>query len=196
MAPKYRSNVYLAGGLLVFAFWLLILPLRWLIGALIAGTFHELCHIAAVYLCGGRITAFSADQNGAVLSAESLPPQKLLVCSLAGPVGGLILLLFAKWIPVTAICGCMHSVYNLLPIYPLDGGRALRAALQLLLSPAAAERAALLAERCCLTVVVLLGCVAAFGLKWGVMPLISALCIILRKNSLQTGTGKSTIGII
>ena len=52
------------------------------------------------------------------------------VIALAGPFGGLVLLLTARWLPRLAICGLMQSVFNLLPISPLDGSRAVSAMLQ------------------------------------------------------------------
>jgi len=111
---------------LLAAMMLLLLPLRWIISALIAAVFHEFCHALAVYLCGGRIEAMTVGDRGAVMLADTLHAGKELICILAGPVGSLLLVLFMRWIPRIAFCALVHTAYNLLPIYPLDGGRALR----------------------------------------------------------------------
>ena len=37
----------------------------------------------------------------------------------------MILLLFAQWLPRTALCSWLLSIYNLFPLLSLDGGRAL-----------------------------------------------------------------------
>lgn len=49
---------------LMGAFLLLTLPLNWLLSALAAAAFHELCHGAAILLLGGRIWAFASARAG------------------------------------------------------------------------------------------------------------------------------------
>lgn len=111
---------------IIAALTVLILPLRWVICAFLAAAFHELCHLWAVKLCGGKIESFSVGNRGAVLYADNMTARKALLCTLAGPIGSLCLVLFARWIPRIAICALIQGLYNLLPIYPLDGGRAIR----------------------------------------------------------------------
>lgn len=108
------------------AFLLLVLPLRWILAAATAGFFHEICHIAAVFLVGGKIRSISVSAGGCVIETEPLAFWQQAVSILAGPAGGLVLLAFRKTAPETAVCGCMQSVYNLLPVLPLDGGRLLQ----------------------------------------------------------------------
>ena len=110
----------------VLALMLLYVPLEWLFAAFLAGLTHEAFHMAAVKLCGGRIRCLRLGAGGAVMSADDLEGWRQPVCLLAGPLGGLSLLLVARWLPRTAFCAFVHSLYNLLPGDRLDGGRILR----------------------------------------------------------------------
>ncbi len=108
------------------ALTILLLPLKWAFAAFIAAAFHELCHILALHLCGGNVRNLSVGDRGAVIYADSMPMFKSLICVLAGPLGSLLLVAFMRWIPRIAFCALFQALYNLLPIYPLDGGRAFR----------------------------------------------------------------------
>ena len=121
---------------------LLLLPLRWLMAALLAACIHEAWHILAIRLMGGRILEIRIGATGAVIETEPLSPTGELLAALAGPTGSLSLLLLAKWIPCTALCALVHALYNLLPLYPLDGGRVLHCLLSKLFSPRLARKAA------------------------------------------------------
>ncbi len=115
-----------------FRFWiltalfLLTIPLRWFFAAVIAAAVHELGHIAAVGLLGAEIKEVQIGAGGAKLCASPLSRNREIICVLAGPAASLMLMLFARIMPRVAICGLVQGVYNLLPIYPLDGGKALR----------------------------------------------------------------------
>ena len=104
----------------------LMLPLPWLGAFLLSSLIHELCHLAATKLSGVMLHELRLGADGAYLETTVMTPFQGVVCSLAGPMGGLLLLLFARWMPRTAICALIQSFYHLLPLYPLDGGRALR----------------------------------------------------------------------
>ena len=117
---------------LLFALMLLILPLQWVAAFIIAALWHEFCHLAAVYLCGSRVERVQISPTGTVMDTPPLSTVRELICTLAGPMGGFLLIFLARSFPRLALCGAIHSLYNLLPMFPLDGGRAFRTIAQCL----------------------------------------------------------------
>ena len=115
-----RPNTYIYIVVLLF-----LIPLKWLLAWLLAAGFHELCHWIAVRLCGGEIYNVTIGLGGAKMECSPLSKGHQLFSLLCGPIGGLLPLLFARWLPRTVLCCWALSVYNLLPLLHLDGGRAL-----------------------------------------------------------------------
>mgnify|MGYP004610540773 CR=1 FL=1 len=117
------------GAVLFLALLCYLAPLRTVGAFLLAMTIHELGHMGAIALCGGRLRGLCLGARGAVIAVEGLSSRQELLCALAGPGAGLLLPAFGRWLPMTALMALGHSLYNLLPVYPLDGGRALYCAL-------------------------------------------------------------------
>lgn len=163
----------------VLALALLILPLQWVLSILIAAVFHELCHYLAVRLCGGEMVGLTLTPHGARMEVGGLSQWQALICALAGPVGGLLLLVFVRWIPMIAICGACQSLFNLIPVYPLDGGRALRCLLEWRF-PGQADRICLWVQRICLTCIAGLGLYGTLILKLGILPLTMSVLIFAK----------------
>ena len=115
---KITPGFYLMGALA-----LLMLPLRWVIGALLAAMVHEVFHCIAVFLCGGQVRSLSLGTFGARIEASPMSAERDALCSLAGPLGSFSMVLTAEYFPEAALFGLIQGVYNLLPLYPLDGGR-------------------------------------------------------------------------
>ena len=111
--------------LILLSFLLLICPPRWLAASILAAAFHELCHLGAVKLLRGRILGFRAGARGAVLEVAGLSLWRETLAAAAGPMGSLLLLLLAGPFPGLALCGLGQGLFNLLPVFPLDGGRIL-----------------------------------------------------------------------
>lgn len=128
------------------AFLLLILPLRWILGAVLAGLIHELGHIAALWLVSGKIKNIHVHIGGCEIETEPLNYRQEFCSVLAGPVGSFLLLFFRKVAPEAAVCGVVQGLYNLIPVWPLDGGRLLQILLYKFL-PNNAELVMTLSER-------------------------------------------------
>ena len=141
MGRPWRNNWLTASGSLLLALSLLLLPLRWVLAWLLAVAVHEGCHMLAVWLCGGSLESLRLNGWGASMVANDLTAPQELLCVLAGPIGGAVVLLpLMRYLPATAVCGLLQSAYNLLPFIDLDGGRALRIVLEFLLPKEKVER--------------------------------------------------------
>lgn len=108
------------------ALLLLTLPLNWLLAAMLAAMIHEACHALAVRCCGGTVWALEIGVGGARMDTSPLERGQEALCALAGPAGSLALLALGCRFPRLAICGLCQGAFNLLPLFPLDGGRVLR----------------------------------------------------------------------
>lgn len=155
---------------------LLLIPLRWAFSWIFALTAHEVFHYLAIRLFGKRIRGIIITCSGITMHSEALLPSEYALCAISGPLGGFLLSVLATRFPRVAICGFIQSIYNLLPIRPLDGSHFLYALGCMICSADTAERIAAVAERitlivfCCLCIVlsfksflgiVLLGAVVA-----------------------------------
>ena len=130
------------------SFLMLLLPLDWLLGALISAAFHEFCHILVLIVLGGKIRKASISLTGCVMESTVAEDWRAFFSILAGPIGSLLLVFCS--IPQIAVCGLIQGLYNLFPVMPLDGGRLLQIILSRL-CPRHSERLILVIARvfCC-----------------------------------------------
>lgn len=184
-----------AGTYVALALMLLLLPLKWIAACIFAAFFHEACHLLSVRLVSRDIVGIHIGSAGAVIETGEMTAGQELFCALAGPIGGGLLVLLGKWMPEVAICAAAQSAYNLLPLYPLDGGRALRSLASLVFSPKVSRRICIAAAFACLLGFSALAVYAAFFLRFGILPvlIVVLLCIRVKKNFLQTAKEEGTI---
>lgn len=131
--------------------------------AVAAAAIHELGHIAAALLFGGRIGGLALSAVGAELQfcyPSMLSYGKENAVALAGPAVNLLVgmtaLLFRLYIPAAVSFGL--GLFNLLPILPLDGGRVLFNVMAEYFGLDVAERVSAVAAG------LLIGILAGFGL--------------------------------
>lgn len=161
--PSIRVNgvvyIWLALGFL-------ILPFSWLIGAVIAAVFHEFCHYSMAKLLKVPISGISVGLGGMVMTLEPMGAGKEFAVAAAGPGGSLLLGALMRVYPELAICGLVQGIFNLLPVFPLDGGR---------LVHCVAGKWSSLMEICAITAILLVGFVC--GLRYGIYPLLFAILV-------------------
>lgn len=156
-----RTSPALAGLAGIDADALLMPPLAFgvlLAVALFASVlFHELFHVFVGIRGGGTFRGVTLMLIGGVSEVETLPPRPAAEAAMAvaGPIGSLLLALacFAGFLVAPqedlrfacfylAQVNLVLALFNLLPAFPMDGGRILRAVLALFVSRVTATRVA------------------------------------------------------
>lgn len=97
---------------------------------------HELGHILVLWALGGEIRSFSLSQCGPVIEyyGDISPRQEMCILA-AGPLCGIgfAVFCFSTGTPYFHYAGAialMATLFNLLPVEPMDGGRLMRLLLE------------------------------------------------------------------
>ena len=167
-------------GWLLLALAVLILPLQWLIAAFLAASVHELGHYLALRLCRVPVHGVRIGVVGMRMLVGDMGRWQNLICALAGPIAGLSLLLLSQWLPRTAVCACIQSAYNLLPVYPLDGGRCLYCICRIFLPEDYSEIIFRIMENLILFFLFIGTVAICFHFKTGIVPLFFWLGLVYR----------------
>ena len=144
---------------------------------------HELAHMAALLLLGLRIRGLRLEPQGLCIRyAGDRPDWAHAAASLAGPLGGFVYALLVRrcaqdWLRLSADVSLLFSLFNLLPLMPLDGGRAFLLLCRAALGEAG-ERLFFRVSRALLALLLLFGVYAAAA-NLGSAPLLAALWLLL-----------------
>ena len=111
---------------------------------LVSAACHELGHLAALGVCGAKVTRFRLTAFGAEIRADTrrLSYPREILCTLAGPAVNLLLALyFARVVGDFTASGAnlLLGCFNLLPVPALDGGRVLHLLVSWLFEPVTAD---------------------------------------------------------
>jgi stage IV sporulation protein FB len=134
-------------------FWLLVIISVWtghfleIITLCVLVFIHELGHMAAAWSFGWRIQSIEFLPIGGVVKTDewgTVPAKEEIVVALAGPFHHIWMVLFSllafhlgwwseAWTTYFIQGNLFIALFNLVPIYPLDGGRVLQALLSYVL---------------------------------------------------------------
>ena len=136
-------------------------------------TVHELSHIIALRLSGLKVKSIRAELTGLCIDyCGFAEPVAHIAAAFAGPAGGFIYAYAASliaretgcaWMELSAGISLLLSVFNLLPVLPLDGGRILLGLLTMLLGVQAGERIAYRISFAMTAVLLAMGALLAFN---------------------------------
>lgn len=111
---------------------IMLLPIQWVISIIIAILIHESFHYFALIVQNVSVYSVSIHGTGVIMKTGDMTLLQELVSTLSGPIGSILLVFLVSYFPRIAICGIIHGLYNLLPVYPLDGGRVVNCIFQLI----------------------------------------------------------------
>lgn len=149
MINKIRVS---SGAILLVAVLMFFDSMEVLYYAALSVFIHELGHYLAIRQCGQRVRRLNIEAFGVSMDIGSAATYKNeIIIAAAGPAASLMLTLFSAiagrvfeftaGYTLSGISACMLAL-NILPIYPLDGGRIMAAAISSAKGPMAAEKAA------------------------------------------------------
>lgn len=134
-------------------------------------------------LCRVPVRGVTLAAAGAVIEAVFCDYKKEIICAAAGPLAGALLgILLLRLVPDVALISFLLSAANLLPLYPLDGGRILRAAMYSCFSDRADRIVHIITVTvCCILMVA--ACWGAVCLQMGLWPIFLALALLCRAGT-------------
>ena len=154
---------------------------------LIAVMIHELSHLITAVLHGGHVERIVFRCCGAVIQTQSMSYTAEIYVALAGPLANIVTTLIAKnRYGQFAVISLLLAIVNLLPIYPMDGGRMLRSALLLCVTPAVAGKILRITAFLVCGVLMLAACWYTAVCQAGLWPVFASLAILWRAGEAGT----------
>lgn len=163
----------------------LLLPLKWVCAWIFAIIFHELCHFLALRIRHNEVTGIFISAKGVRMYTQNLSTIDEAICAYAGPFGALLLLLFARQMPRVAICVVVQSAFNLLPVYPLDGGRGLNCILTKMFGEERGKLILSVIEHLTIVLFLVLAIYAYFCLGLGLLPALIVIVMMIRSRKIN-----------
>ena len=151
---------------------------------LLALLLHELGHLAVLAFFHRPIRGITLGAGGAKIETEGLSYRQEALSAAAGPAVNLLSAgLTLRTFPVFALVSLALAAVNLLPLYPMDGGRILRASLLSRLPPERAGRILRLCVYLTCTTLMVGACWLTAARQAGLWPIFAALVLLCRAGN-------------
>lgn len=152
--------------------------------AAVSAAVHELGHYAALRAFGARPYLLRLELTGAAMYFDEsrLSYGREMLAALAGPLAGLLLTFAAAYLGAHALAGVSLalSLFNLLPIGGLDGGRLLRALLSIHTDPERADKLCLWVTLVCAAMMLSAGVYLMLRARMGGALIIAGLALLIK----------------
>lgn len=151
---------------------------------LLALALHEAAHLTALALFRRPVRGLTLSAGGAKIETEALTLRQEALSAAAGPLVNLLSgALTLRCVPAFSAVSLGLAAVNLLPLYPLDGGRILRAALLSRLPPERTERILRLAVWLTCSTLMVGACWLTVWRQAGLWPIFAALVLLCRAGN-------------
>ncbi len=156
--------------------------------AVLSAVVHELGHYAALCAFGARPYLLRLELTGAAMYFDEsrLSYWRELAAAAAGPLAGLLLAFAAAWLGAHALAGVslILSLFNLLPLGGLDGGRMLAAALSMHMEPERAAKICRIVTVVCSALMLAAGMLMLLRYHSGAALLIAGAALLIRNHNI------------
>lgn len=148
---------------------------------LLAAVLHEASHLAVMRLSRVPVSEIVIRPSGVTIRAVFPKSGLEAFSTAAGPLANLLLaLIFRAPYPRFCLANAALLAYNLLPIYPLDGGRLLRLLLVRVFGPTRGERFSQFVSAAAILAVVIIFIESTFRGSLDLLPLLFALFFLCK----------------
>lgn len=148
---------------------------------LVSAILHELGHLLVLLFLRIPVTKIRVRCSGAVICTCFPGYWKEMVCAAGGPIVSLLAAIFiGKQYSDLRIISLLLGIINLLPLYPLDGGRILRCGLLLCFSEERSNRIAKCTAYVVGSMLLFLVCWGTTVFQAGIWPIFLALALLWR----------------
>ena len=149
---------------------------------MLAAALHELGHLAALKVFGYPVRAICLGSGGAVIETDAMRLRHECVCALSGPLISFIIFLFIGKFPLLGFFGLVQLFFNMIPIWPSDGGRIVKCVLLKYCPCQIAAVLMKLLECICYIGLLVIGAYITIQLSFGVVPLLIPIIYYFRQR--------------
>ena len=156
---------------------------------MIAIVLHELFHCLVAWMCNVRIEQICLRVCGAVIQTGQMNYLQEILIAAAGPAASIASgIVFLHNNPVFFSISMILAIMNLLPIYPMDGGRILRAFLLLRIRAAAVSLVMRVSVYIVCSLLMITACWLTVVCQAGIWPIFAALVLLIRVGEASFNT--------